>query len=175
VAVQIPAQAIADARAGAGNLWQLVLAIAQPESGWRADAEGDYKLVRGGQIVPSWTPGASPMSFGYTQMYTDGGLGDGYSPAQLKDGPTNFRLAANAIRSTLNGGGSIYDALQPWSTRDAAYALYQRIQAEGIESGGAAVAGPVSLPGDSVNLPVVGNVPTLALVGAAVLLLLAAD
>ena len=175
MAVQIPAQAIADARAGAGELWQLVLAIAQPESSWRVDAEGDFKLFRGGPIVPKGTPGAFPTSFGYTQMYTDGGLGNGYSAAELKDGPTNFRLAANAIRATLNGGGSVYDALQPWSTRDAAYALYQRIQAEGIESSGAAVTGPTTFPGGSVSLPVVGNVPTLALVGAAVLLLLAAD
>lgn len=140
MAVQIPAQAIVDAKAGAGELWEVVLAIAGPESSWRADAIGDCKLYKGGPIVPCTTPRAQPYSFGYLQMYTDGGLGDGHSAAELLDGPANFRLGAEYIRRRLAGGASLYAALSPWTTRDAAWALYQRIKSEGIEPVGSAVA-----------------------------------
>ena len=153
--VEIPSYAVADSQAGAGELWQVVLAIAGPESGWNPGAEGDCKLYRGGPLVPCGTPGATPYSFGYLQFYTDGGLGDGHSPATLKDGTTNMRLGAEYIRSRLGQGASLYAALSPWSTRDAAWALYQRIQAEGIAGVDApAPAGSGGQPNDKTGLVV---------------------
>lgn len=139
MAVQIPAQAIADARAGAGELWQVVLAIAGPESDWHSQAIGD-----GG------------CSIGYLQMNMCGGLGSGISKDVLLDGPTNFRLGANYIRGRLNQGATLYDALQPWSARPAAWALYQRIQAEGIQGiSSTGVDGAVSLGDPKILLALV--------------------
>lgn len=166
MAVQIPAQAIADAQS-AGELKDIVLAIAGPESSWNADAKGDYKLYRGGPIVPKGTPGAQPYSFGYLQFYTDGGLGDGHSTANLLNGVYNMRLGASYIRSRLAGGASLYQALSPWSSRENAWALYQRIRAEGIEGVGSVTS--------STGTPNLGNVGALLLVAALGLLLLVLD
>jgi len=120
VAVAVPAQAIADAKAADGELWPVLLAIAGPESSWRADAIGD-----------------NGTSFGYLQMHTPGGLGDGHSIAELLDGVTNLRLGAQYIRQRLANGASLYDALSPWSARPQAWALLQRMENEGIEGEGA--------------------------------------
>lgn len=128
----IPSQSIVDTRAaqqrtGASDLAAaLALALAGPESSYRADARGDYML--GGQIVPAGTPGAIPTSFGYTQLHTDaggdgGGLGNGYSVEQLLDPVTNFSIAMTEIQRRLDAGADAYGALAPWSTRDQAMGL----------------------------------------------------
>ncbi|MCL4531694.1 MAG: hypothetical protein M1582_00625 [Actinobacteria bacterium] len=127
----IPASAVADARAaqaqtGASDTAAaLALAVAGPETGYSYDpgAAGDYMLD--GRIVPKGTPGAIPTSFGYTQLHTadggdGGGLGDGYSTAQLLDPVQNFAIAMRNIQAALNNGATPYDAIQPWSTRDTA-------------------------------------------------------
>lgn len=127
MAVSIPAQAISDAKDGAAELWTVVLGIAGNESGYDPRAQKVDNVE---------------CSYGYLQMNRCGGLGDGYSPEQLLDGVTNFRLGAEYIRGRLNAGASLYDALQPWqSTRDADIALYNRIQSEGIEGYGSVDGG----------------------------------
>lgn len=131
MAVQIPAQAIQDARAGAGELWQVVLAIAGPESSWRADAIGD-----------------NGCSIGYLQMNTCGGLGTGIPRETLLHGPTNMRLGAEYIRRRLATGASLWDALAPWSARPAAWELLQRIHREGVVPIGSASPMPI-VPGGS--------------------------
>ena len=115
MSVQIPAQAIADAQAGAGELWQVVLALAQYESGFDPRAVGD-----GG------------CSKGALQFNTCGGLGVGHSDAELFDAVSNYRLGAQYIRQRLNAGVSLWDALQLWPVRPQAWALLQRIQQEDI-------------------------------------------
>lgn len=138
MAVQIPAQAIADAKLGAGDQWMVCLAIAGPESSWTADAKGDYKTRLGGPIVPKTTPGAFPTSFGYLQYHVDGGLGQGHKISDLLNGVYNMRQGGNYIRARLAAGTNVYGAMQPWTTRPAAYRLYERIRAEGIEPVGTA-------------------------------------
>ncbi len=171
MAVQIPPQAIADAKAGAGDLWQIVLAIAGPESGWDSQAKGDYKLAWGGPLVDRNTPGAFPTSFGYTQFHVDGGLGTGIPVDRLLNGVENFRLAAEHIRADMALGKSLAEALWPWSTRDAAWELYQRILSEGIAGvdGGSPPSGTPPAPGTS---PTGTDAATVAAV--ALLLLLVA-
>lgn len=129
--LQIPAQAVRDAYAADAELAPVLLAIAGPESTWRANPE---------------PPGDDGSSFGYTQLHVGGisvlypgaGLGDGHPIEQLRDGVTNFRIAAAAIRARLaRNGGDMYDALQPWSTRDEAWALLQQIKTESIVGGAA--------------------------------------
>lgn len=117
--VRIPASAVSDANTADAGLALVLLALAGPESGWNPGAVGD-----GG------------CSLGYLQLNRCGGLGAGYSETELLDGVTNFGLGAAYIRERLATGASLYDALEPWSARPAAWALYQRITAEGIESAG---------------------------------------
>ena len=133
MAVQIPIQAVHDAQEADFGLRDILLAIAGPESGWDSQAKGDCKLAWGGIIVPCITPGSFPTSFSYTQLHIDGGLGDGIPPERLLNGVYNFQLAARHIRGEIASGKSLYDALWPWSARPAIWALYERIQAEGIE------------------------------------------
>jgi hypothetical protein len=146
--VQIPAQAIADSQA-AGELWQVVLAIAGPESSWRADAIGD-----------------AGCSIGYLQFNMCGGLGTGIAKETLLHGPTNMRLGAEYIRGRLARGDSLWDAMQPWSARPAAYELYQQILSEGIEG--------VSTPGGSV-LQASGNNTVIVLLAAAAAIILLSE
>lgn len=107
----IPTAAIAWAhqaqrQTGASDLAAaLALALAGPESGYNPRAIGD-----GG------------ASFGLMQFYTRGGLGDGHDPADLLDPVYNFRLGMSYIQARLNAGATPWEALQPWSTRDAALA-----------------------------------------------------
>ncbi len=112
--------ALATAKAASATLWPVLLAIAKFESVWDPAALGDYKLVRGGPIVERTTPGSFPCSFGYLQFYTDGGLGDGHPVDKLLDGAYNMRLGATSIQDQLDLGRTLYQALRPWSTRDAA-------------------------------------------------------
>jgi hypothetical protein len=142
MAVQIPAQAILDAKTADSDLWQLLLAIAGPESGYRSDAVGD-----------------AGCSLGYLQFNTCGGLGNGHSQAELFNGANNFRLGAQYIKGRMANGASLYEALQPWSARDLAWALYDRIRSEGIEGEGSVLAGN-------------GSGGTLILIGAMALLLI---
>lgn len=114
--VQIPAQAIRDAQAADAELWPVLLAIAGPESSWNPGAIGD-----GG------------TSFGYLQFHQEGGLGDGHAIADLLNGPYNMQAGAQYIRGRLASGASLWDALQPWSTRPAAMDLLARIQSEGVD------------------------------------------
>lgn len=132
MAVSVPAQALADAKAGAGDQYKAVLAIARYESGYDPNAKGDCKLYRGGPLVDCSTPGAVPYSFGYCQFYTDGGLGDGYSPEYLLNGVNNFRLAGDYIRGRMSAGATMWEAMQPWSARPSAYPLWQQMESEGI-------------------------------------------
>lgn len=142
--VQIPAQAILDAKTADSDLWQLLLAIAGPESGYRSDAVGD-----------------NGCSLGYLQFNTCGGLGNGHSQAELFNGVNNFRLGAQYIKGRMANGASLYEALQPWSARDLALALYNRIRSEGIEGEG------------SVSVVTGSNAGgTLILIGALALLLI---
>ncbi len=119
MSVQIPPQAIADARAGAARagypeLAPVLLALAGPESTWRADAA---------------KVDAIECSYGYLQMNRCGGLGNGHDVAELLDGPSNFALGARVIGDRLAAGASLRDALRDWSTRDQALALLPEIQA----------------------------------------------
>ncbi len=123
MSVQVPAQAIEDARGADGELYPVLLAIARYESGYNPQAIGD-----GG------------CSKGYLQFNQCGGLGAGHSDAELLDGPSNMRLGAQYIRGRLAGGASLWDALQPWSVRSQAWALLQQMQAEGIEGAGSVPA-----------------------------------
>ncbi len=148
--VQIPARAIADAQAGAGELWQVVLAIAGPESGWDPRAVGD-----------------AGCSLGYLQMNRCGGLGVGHSEAELFDGVSNFRLGAEYIRGRLAGGATLWDALQPWSARPAAWALLGRIQTEGIDGIGGA-----SAPSSPGSIPATATEDAVTIAALAVLALL---
>lgn len=117
--VQVPAQALADAQGADGDLWPVLVALAKPESGYNPRAVGD-----GG------------CSLGYLQFNQCGGLGAGHPDEELLDGPSNMRLGAQYIRGRLNGGASLWDALQPWSTRSQAWELLQQMQAEGVEGAG---------------------------------------
>lgn len=161
MAVSIPIQAVNDAKTADSELWEILLAIAGPESTWRAWAKGDCKLAWGGAIVPCTVEGSFPTSFSYTQLHVDGGLGTGYAPEVLLNGVTNFRLAAQHIRGELSAGRTLYEALWPWTTRPQAWALYQRILAEGIEG--------ISNGGDNGN----GKIPTDSTLALPILALLA--
>lgn len=143
MSVSVPAQALADARAADSDLWPVLLAIAGPESGYNPRAVGDQGCSKG-----------------YLQFNQCGGLGAGHSDSELLDGVSNFRLGAQYIRGRLNAGAGLYDALSPWSTRGAAWALYQRMQSEGIEGAGSVPA-------------VGGSGPNWLLVGIAAVIVLA--
>lgn len=167
MAVEIPAQAVADARAGAAragypDLWPLLLAVAGPESNWNPQP-------------PGYNDDGS--SFGYLQLHVGGisplfpgaGLGDGHAAAELLDGPTNFAIGAKIIGDRLAAGASLADALQPWSTRPAALALYDRIRAEGIAGEAAAGAPANAVPPALAPLLIVVGVGFAALILAEVL------
>ena len=130
--VNVPLQVIADARAADVSLWPILVAIAKYESAYEPSAKGDYKTERGGVIVPRTTAGAFPTSFGYLQIHTDGGLGDGLSESRLLNGPYNMAVGAGQIRYELSQGKTLYQAIRFWSTRDAAWALYRQMVREGV-------------------------------------------
>ncbi len=137
--VVIPGNVISAAQIADPDLWELLLAIAGPESTWRPDAIGD-----------------DGCSIGLVQLNTCGGVGTGYSIAQLMDPITNFSIGAQQIRAGLAAGESLYAALWPWrSTRDAALALYQRIQVEGVVAGeptGGPHANPLPILGEGTGI-----------------------
>lgn len=163
--VDIPSHAIADSQA-AGELWDVVLAIAGPESGWNPRARGDWTIDGVRWFTEAQAPaGAWPTSFGYLQMHTPGGLGDGHSIDELLDGPTNFRLGAEYIRYRLGMGSSLWDAMSPWSARPAAWALLERIRSEGIT--GVSGPGPTPIPDPWIEPPAGYEIPR----GAAVAVL----
>jgi hypothetical protein len=98
---------------------ELALAVTGPESGFDPAAVGD-----GG------------TSFGLTQLHW-GGLGTGYDAATLLDPVRNLAIAMAAIDARLAAsGGDAYDALQPWSTREAAWPVYRALAASGVGAGG---------------------------------------
>jgi hypothetical protein len=137
----------AQARAGASETaFLLALSVTGPESGFDPHAVGD-----GG------------TSFGLTQLHW-GGLGTGFDAATLLDPVANLSIAMRALDARLRAnGGDAYDALQPWSTREAAWPIYQALAAAGVGAvppapgGGAATVGLV--------------VPALVVVGLALILL----
>lgn len=146
MAVQVPYQALQDAQSADGELWPVLLALAWPESRYNPGAIGD-----------------NGCSKGYLQFNQCGGLGAGHSDAELLDGPSNMRLGAQVIRGKLASGMSLWDALQPWSTRPTAWALLQQMQAEGIEG-----AGPVPQLAGGAPL----DRPVLVAIGALALLII---
>ena len=123
--VAVPAFAYADAMAADPDLAPALLSISRYESTYGTQPYGDYGL--GGARPDEAT------SFGPMQLFTRGGLGDGHPIEELLDGPSNYRFGATEIRRRLANGQSLYEAMQPWSVRPQAYALYERMMAEGIE------------------------------------------
>ena len=133
MSVTIPRQAIQDS-ASAGDLWQLVLALAWATSNWDATAEGSWKAYRGGPQISANMPGAFATAYGYTLWDTDGGLGDGIAPAILLDGRTHMRLTGDYLRAATRANkGDLNGALSAWPARAVALSLYQRIKVEGIK------------------------------------------
>jgi hypothetical protein len=125
---------------------ELALAVTGPESGFDPAAVGD-----GG------------TSFGLTQLHW-GGLGTGYDAATLLDPVRNLAIAMAAIDARLAAsGGDAYDALQPWSTREAAWPVYRALAASGVGAGAAAGGGVAG-----------GSTAVVALMVAAVALVLLA-
>jgi hypothetical protein len=103
----------------------LALSTVGPESSFDPNAVGD-----------------NGSSFGLTQLHW-GGLGSGYSQAQLTDPVQNLSIAMLNIQASLNAtGGDTSAALQPWSTRSADLAGL----AEAQSALGTAPAGGLSLP-----------------------------
>ncbi|MGE5619049.1 MAG: transglycosylase SLT domain-containing protein [Sphingomonadaceae bacterium] len=128
----IPAMAIAWAReaqaqTGASDLAAaLALAIAGPESGYNPSAVGD-----------------NGSSFGLTQLHNNnlgdgGGLGNGYPESVLLHPAQNLAIAMRYIQSRLDAGATPYEAISPWSTRDAAMA--------GLPDAAAALGASVAAP-----------------------------
>jgi hypothetical protein len=115
----IPMQAILDARqaqqrTGASDMAvALALSVAGPESSYNPLAVGDHGT-----------------SYGYTQLHTTGGLGDGHAVAELLDGPSNLAIAERYIQARLDERARPVDALQPWSTRDAGLAELADVQTQ---------------------------------------------
>lgn len=112
----VPVNIIQWAQAASGNsdVQAALIVVSYYESSWNPNAIGD-----------------NGTSFGLMQMHQGGGLGDGYTQEQLLDGPTNFRLAAQYIEGRLSQGANLYDALQPWTTRDLAWPKIQEIRGSG--------------------------------------------
>ena len=122
----------------------LALAIAGPESGYNPNAVGD-----GG------------TSFGLLQFHQGGGLGDAYSASDLMDPVFNLAAGMRYIQSRLDAGASPYEAISPWSTRDAAMAnLPEAAAALGVQIPG----GPAVAAGSGVVLAVIAFLVILALV-----------
>ena len=151
--IRVPAQAYADAFAADPDLAPVLLAIAANESSYNPAAVGD-----GG------------TSYGYLQFHQGGGLGDGHDPAELLNGAANMRLGAAYLRMRLNAGATMWAALQPWSTRTADYALWQRMQTEGVAPDGDVSAATSAAGSGATAAPADGG---RGLVGAAVLAALA--
>lgn len=140
MAVQVPAQAIEWAKSADAELWPVLLALAKYESGFDPQAVGD-----GG------------CSKGLLQYNTCGGLGNGHSDAELFDPVVILTLGAQYIRREMASGKSLYEALWPWSVRPSAWALLQRMCAEGIEGAGAVpTCQSVGQDGDHGGLVVLG-------------------
>lgn len=150
MSVAIPALAVRDAqegaaRAGYPGVWQILLALAGPESGYNPRP-------------PGYNDDGS--SFGYLQLHVGGlsalfpgaGMGDGHATAELLDGPSNMAIGAAHVGAQLAAGRSVAEALAPWSTRPAALALLERIQTEGIATeGGDQGAGGGDVPGGGAS------------------------
>jgi len=141
--VAIPAQPLADVEQATAdtNVQAILLAIAYYESGWSAGAIGDYTVDCQNFYGAAQAPAGSwPTSFGYLQMHNNAGgcpsgLGNGYTEAQLLDGVFNLQLGAQHVSAALAAGNTVYEAMAPWSTRDADYQLYQQIVAGGWPPG----------------------------------------
>lgn len=112
--IDAPPAIIEAAQAADAQLWPLLLAIAKYESGYTPEAIGD-----------------NGCSYGLLQFNTCGGLGAGHSPENLMDAGYNLRLGAQYIRAQTAAGASLYEALQPWSVRDRAWAQYQEWGGQG--------------------------------------------
>ncbi|MCX6022511.1 MAG: transglycosylase SLT domain-containing protein [Chloroflexi bacterium] len=102
---------------------ELLLAIAGCESTFNPGARGDKNLCRGDQC--DYRDPDGYCSFGLCQFNRCGGAGQDHKVADLLDMVYNARLGAWTMRTRYDATGSWYAAIQPWSTRDAAWAIYQ--------------------------------------------------
>jgi len=89
---------------GIGNLWPIIDGIITRESGWSPTAHN--------------TQGED--SVGLFQMNRAGGLGSGYTVAQLLDPNTNAEAALNVIAQRAQAGESTASIFRDWTTAPAA-------------------------------------------------------
>ena len=90
-----------------------------------------------------WNPQAHNTkgedSVGLGQMNRAGGMGTGYSVAQLMDPSFNMDLMLDHVQKALAGGTPLQQALQPWSTTHG-------IDAASLIQGGGNMATPTTTP-----------------------------
>jgi len=166
VTIQIPAAIWTAANQAAPDLALFLSAIALNESPTGSPGDWTFSADGSGPYWPAGTPGTHPTSFGYLQLHTPGGLGDGYSIAQLNDPVTNFAIGAAYVRAH---GGATYAALGAWTTAQADWATYQQLLAQGTPSQpGSPGKAPLPTTGlSSTGLAFLGLVAVIGIIAAA--------
>jgi hypothetical protein len=129
---------------------EVALAVGGPESGFDPGAIGRLGELGLDQIRPELWQGLADRLFG--------------AGASLLDPVVNLGTAMGIADARLAAsGGDAYDALQPWSTRDAAWPIYQGLASAGVGAGGGGAGGGALVAGSIVPLLVVAGLAIVLL------------